>query len=844
MQKKKIATLLAASAIFMNCSGITANAQTVKNTQDYNLSVCGVNVNENVTLSSGKQIRAVISSGELVIEEKAAADADQWLLVDNIGKAALKDIVENSTGGYTVTYIKDNFKYTRVYDKDSSKVEDEKMVGVEVLNYDDVELTLDLIVDEINNETAIITPNGNEVVKNFIPTLATYLGDANICMIGKDKNDKTSVIIVTKNKRVVQSKDVAAILGSEYSEVRAIGGIEVDDEKFILSGYAVKADDPSKKDGFVVQFDGEGNRDKNASIKILPASADNKYDASIKIVIRSENGNMLLIGDNIGRIYINALDYNDPRIVKESLKLAGGKTYQVVESQAVTYSTNKTYTVKCIDGDFQYDIETYENVKGIKLVPGNDDQLLVAVQKENDTTEIGIIDTKAEVRLDHYGDVIGMITNGTVIQNTDGPILNIDLNNIKVDGNGQVVVNKNGESDSQEVTLDGVKPGNPIEVTPDEPSSPEKPDEPVLPDTPGVPVIPEEPDDEVVTPPGDVEEEKPSDPDNQPPSDSEETPDDGDKEETPEPPVEGGEEETPNLPEDGGDTESKPEVPGEPVLPDTPQTPVKPQTPVTPIKPVNNVQVVNIDNGEKVTFDVAKPKNIKIVSGKLTNKEIQYIVVNGVKITKPSMARVRALDTIVDYNDEYYTVTDGGIVLFAKLFDTLKQNSNGIYDIGAAFTDGEKIENLTRISMIDTSSTVNDSKPNVSKPNTGNSINKGDSVDKENKEESNVVSVSGASNEKVVYNATVNNVVTTGNALENTIADTAEEDKNTENAAADNIEEDTTAGSEVENKKDSNNQSVEAKSEKTSNKGLIATIVLIGVIIASAVGAIFFKKKE
>ena len=834
----------------MNCSGITANAQTVKNTQDYNLSVCGVNVNENVTLSSGKQIRAVISSGELVIEEKAAADADQWLLVDNIGKAALKDIVENSTGGYTVTYIKDNFKYTRVYDKDSSKVEDEKMVGVEVLNYDDVELTLDLIVDEINNETAIITPNGNEVVKNFIPTLATYLGDANICMIGKDKNDKTSVIIVTKNKRVVQSKDVAAILGSEYSEVRAIGGIEVDDEKFILSGYAVKADDPSKKDGFVVQFDGEGNRDKNASIKILPASADNKYDASIKIVIRSENGNMLLIGDNIGRIYINALDYNDPRIVKESLKLAGGKTYQVVESQAVTYSTNKTYTVKCIDGDFQYDIETYENVKGIKLVPGNDDQLLVAVQKENDTTEIGIIDTKAEVRLDHYGDVIGMITNGTVIQNTDGPILNIDLNNIKVDGNGQVVVNKNGESDSQEVTLDGVKPGNPIEVTPDEPSSPEKPDEPVLPDTPGVPVIPEEPDDEVVTPPGDVEEEKPSDPDNQPPSDSEETPDDGDKEETPEPPVEGGEpeeggeEETPNLPEDGEDTESKPEVPGEPVLPDTPQTPVKPQTPVTPIKPVNNVQVVNIDNGEKVTFDVAKPKNIKIVSGKLTNKEIQYIVVNGVKITKPSMARVRALDTIVDYNDEYYTVTDGGIVLFAKLFDTLKQNSNGIYDIGAAFTDGEKIENLTRISMIDTSSTVNDSKPNVSKPNTGNSINKGDSVDKENKEESNVVSVSGASNEKVVYNATVNNVVTTGNALENTIADTAEEDKNTENAAADNIEEDTTAGSEVENKKDSNNQSVEAKSEKTSNKGLIATIVLIGVIIASAVGAIFFKKKE
>ena len=376
------------------------------------------------------------------------------------------------------------------------------------------------------------------------------------------------------------------------------------------------------------------------------------------------------------------------------------------------------------------------------------------------------------------------------------------------------------------------------------------PDEPVLPDTPGVPVIPEEPDDEVVTPPGDVEEEKPSDPDNQPPSDSEETPDDGDKEETPEPPVEGGEpeeggeEETPNLPEDGEDTESKPEMPGEPVLPDTPQTPVKPQTPVIPIKPVNNVQVVNIDNGEKVTFDVAKPKNIKIVSGKLTNKEIQYIVVNGVKITKPSMARVRALDTIVDYNDEYYTVTDGGIVLFAKLFDTLKQNSNGIYDIGVAFTDGEKIENLTRISMIDTSSTVNDSKPNVSKPNTGNSINKGDSVDKENKEESNVVSVSGASNEKVVYNATVNNVVTTGNALENTIADTAEEDKNTENAAADNIEEDTTAGSEVENKKDSNNQSVEAKSEKTSNKGLIATIVLIGVIIASAVGAIFFKKKE
>lgn len=650
MKKKKIAMLLAASTMIVNYNSIIVSAQTDENAQDYNLSAYSSRANDKLSLSSGKEIRVnVNASSEVILEQADALDSAQWSFVDNLGKAEVRELEETTEGGFTVTYIRDSFKYTRVYDKNLDKIQEEKMVGVEVLNYDDQPLTLDLIVDEVNFTTTIINSNGNEVVEGFVPTLAVNFGMVNISLIGKDKNDKTSVIVVTEDKKVIQSKDAAKILGDEYSEVRAIGSSEVDDEKFIISGYAVKKSNPNQRDGFVIQFDGQGNKDGN--IKIIPASAENNYDAAINIVFVFESGNVMLAGDNLGRMYINALDYNDPRTVKESLSLTNGKTYMIVESEIMTLSSNKTYTVKCVDGEFEYDIETYENVKDIKLVPGNDDQVLVALQKDNDTTEVAVIDTNADLNLDGAGYAVGMISNPVVLKNADGPILNIDINKIKVDGNGQVLVNKTGEGDSEGVILDGVKPGNPVEVKPNPPV--EGGDEE---DTPNQPEVPPT-DEEEVIPPKDEETEKP------------------------------------------GDNEA--------------------------VKPEDKNEIVNVDKGKKVIFDVSKPNNIKIVSSKLKGKEVDYIVVNGVKITKSSMARLIYNDTLVDYNNEYYTVVDGGIILYSKLFEALQLDTNKDYEIGVVFTDGATIENLTTIKVVDPNNTV------ATKPSENDTTEKYDVVEKE-----------------------------------------------------------------------------------------------------------------
>ena len=89
------------------------------------------------------------------------------------------------------------------------------------------------------------------------------------------------------------------------------------------------------------------------------------------------------------------------------------------------------------------------------------------------------------------------------------------------------------------------------------------------------------------------------------------------------------------------------------------------------------------------------------------------------------MARLTYNDTLVDYNNEYYTVVDGGIILYSKLFEALQLDTNKDYEIGVVITDGASIENLTSIKVVDPNNTV------VTKPSENDTTEKYDVVEKE-----------------------------------------------------------------------------------------------------------------
>ncbi|MDD6795359.1 MAG: ZmpA/ZmpB/ZmpC family metallo-endopeptidase, partial [Clostridiaceae bacterium] len=166
--------------------------------------------------------------------------------------------------------------------------------------------------------------------------------------------------------------------------------------------------------------------------------------------------------------------------------------------------------------------------------------------------------------------------------------------------------------------------------------------------------------------------------------------------------------------------EEKPEKPGvdEEVKPNPPSNDEETEKPEVPDNGV-------VDKEEEVIFDIAKPTDIKITSSKLEGKKVDYIVVNSVKITKASMLKLTVRDTLVDYNDEYYIVNDGSIILLAKLFEILSLDANKGYTISVAFTDGEEIENFATLSVVDSSNEVVppviDTETSVPKPSEENS---------------------------------------------------------------------------------------------------------------------------
>ena len=572
-----------------------------------------------VTLIDGKNIRAVQDNNYNIILQELNPVDNQWVDKYIMGKVGIKEIVANADGGYTVTYLdyekNDYFKYKQAYDKNSKKIGLEEICGIEIKTENSDILSLDLVVDKINNRMTIKHPDKEITINEFVPTLCTYLCSKHIAMIGQDSQGNTSILIVTQNGKVINGnilKD-AQYFSSDYTEVRSLGLSELEDEKFIISGYAIKNTDPSKKDGFLIQFDGEGNKD--SEVKIIPSSYSEKNDASINIVIKSNSGHLLIQGDNLNRMYINALDYVDNRPIKESLTLLNGKRYNIVEEINKSRTVNndiKTFTVKAINDIFEYDIDTYTNIKDIKLIPGNNNQILIAIQNLDNSTEIKIINTDNDADFDIDGEAISKIVDAGLIKDSNGNILNIDIKTIKVNTNGTISVTPTDSSTPIELTINNVEAGTPIDII------------------------------------------------------------------TPEPPVEQEPEVTPPV------EEEKPEV--------------KP--------PVENNLIVNVDNGEKIVFDINKPTNIKIISSKLENKDIEYILVNGIKVTKTTIERNLTRNISLASINEYFTTDNGSITLSARLFEDLNLDVKDDYNIGVGFADGTEITNLVKLNIVDTNNVV------------------------------------------------------------------------------------------------------------------------------------------
>lgn len=572
-----------------------------------------------VTLIDGKNIRAVQDNNYNIILQELNPVDNQWVDKYTMGKVGIKEIVANADGGYTVIYLdyekNDYFKYKQAYDKNSKKIGLEEICGIEIKTENSDILSLDLVVDKINNRMTIKHPDKEITINEFVPTLCTYLCSKHIAMIGQDSQGNTSILIVTQNGKVINGnilKD-AQYFSSDYTEVRSLGLSELEDEKFIISGYAIKNTDPSKKDGFLIQFDGEGNKD--SEVKIIPSSYSEKNDASINIVIKSNSGHLLIQGDNLNRMYINALDYVDNRPIKESLTLLNGKRYNIVEEINKSRTVNndiKTFTVKAINDIFEYDIDTYTNIKDIKLIPGNNNQILIAIQNLDNSTEIKIINTDNDADFDTDGEAISKIVDAGSIKDGNGNILNIDIKTIKVNTNGTISVTPTDSSTPIELTINSIEAGTPIDII------------------------------------------------------------------TPEPPVEQEPEVTPPV------EEEKPEV--------------KP--------PVENNLIVNVDNGEKIVFDINKPTNIKIISSKLENKDIEYILVNGIKVTKTTIERNLTRNISLASINEYFTTDNGSITLSARLFEDLNLYVKDDYNIGVGFADGTEITNLVKLNIVDTNNVV------------------------------------------------------------------------------------------------------------------------------------------
>ena len=670
-KEKQIAMLLATGLIAGNFPATIVNAKTNMINENLKSAVVRAADQDNIevvytlTLSSGKEIRAIKDESDNIILQELQSP-DKWINKETLGEVLIEEMTDNNDGSYNIVYISNNFKYKQVFSNDSVKVGTEEMIGIniaeELEDGTQIALELDLTVDKAKNKTTLKTKSGDFIVEEFVPVLADFLGNKQIIIIGENSKKETSILIITESGKVINGEVIknAKYLSSEYTEIKSLGLAALDNEKFLISGYAVKSSEPNKKDGFLIQFDGAGNRD--SEVKIIPSSHSSNNDASINYITAFSNGNILIKGANLDKIYLNSLNYIDNRTVKDTLSINHGKTYRIVEETVNARSGNnnlKTFTLKGINDMFEYDINTYTNVQDIKLVPGNENQILVAIQKDDNSTEVDIINSANDIEIKENGDIVSKVLNGGKLQNDNGPILNININNIKVNNKGQISVTAGDDSTPIDVTINNVQAGNPTEIVPPAEDKPE--------------VVPPTEDKPEVNPPAE------------------------DKPEV-NPPAE-------DKPEVNPPTEDKPEV--------NPPTEDKPE--------LENSTIVNVDKGESVLYNPNKPTNIKIVSSKLANKDVDYILVNGIKITKNKI--IGKLEGRA--SNEYFTTSNGSITLNTKLFEELNLDTKENYKIGVVFTDGTEISNLTTLKVVNTGNMV-------TKPSEDNKQNDSTTNNKEN----------------------------------------------------------------------------------------------------------------
>ena len=498
MKKKGMAIALATGIIVGNFPTNFTYAET--NVIDRLNSELGINVNENISdnknvkinnnftvnktevqeinrviLNDGRTIRAVKdTNGQVTLQELDTNS--QWIDRDIIGQVEIKEMKATDDGGYKVVYLDnvkvDYFKYSQAYDKASNKIADVEIVGIEILTDEDATLSLDLVVDKNKNTTIIKSSLEEVTIKEFVPTLVDYSVGNHIMMFGIDSIGNTTVLLVTGNGKVINGDIIKDLnyIQLEYKEVKSVGIAVDDDGLFIISGYAVKDTDPDKKDGFLMEFDENGN--KNSEMKIIPHSYSEKNDATINSIIKFNSGNIRIQGPNINTMYINSLNYVDTRPIKESLTLASGKSYKVAKetnTSRVGSDETNTFTVKSVNDIFEYDIATYKNVQDVKLVPGNNNQVIIAVSNNDNSTEVGIINTDYDGEVNSKGEVVSKVVNVGKIEDNNGPILNIDIDNIKVKSNGKLSITTTNSATPIDVNVNEVEAGTPIDVIKENP---------------------------------------------------------------------------------------------------------------------------------------------------------------------------------------------------------------------------------------------------------------------------------------------------------------------------------------------------------------------------------------
>ena len=124
------------------------------------------------------------------------------------------------------------------------------------------------------------------------------------------------------------------------------------------------------------------------------------------------------------------------------------------------------------------------------------------------------------------------------------------------------------------------------------------------------------------------------------------------------------------------------------------------------IPPVENNQIVNVDKGEEIVVDITKPTNVTITSSKLENKDVEYILINGIKVTKTSIeyGDVQAISAFEV--KEYFTVNNGSITLSQQLFEDLNLDVKDGYTVGVGFADGNEISELVKLNVVNSSVNV------------------------------------------------------------------------------------------------------------------------------------------